>query len=349
MRDSLVCSTMAAARGGTRGAQGARMEIKLGLPVAAALLAAALNANAQPPPQAAPAPGSPLLLATSETAPAGKPAAAGAKPVAGKGGDKAERLAALKAASNQLTSSDPGVIEQGFAALAKLGGKEAVEPVIARVRRGLPPQLIDVAVDALIALKQPVAVPVLLELTTHRRWQVRERALDALGALSARSAQSALLYALDDPSSEVREAAARALAQVGDSRASAALLTAHERGVSGALTALAQSGGQREAELLAKRALTECAAMTPALLVMLKRPNLFPAVKLRIVAVLSAAKTPEATACLTGLYNGLPADTDPRFRTVLARAAGVSQPAPARPAAPGPAAPAPAAPGGAQP
>jgi HEAT repeat protein len=325
------------------------MREKLGVAAVCAALSWAMNVGAQPPPATTAPPGSPVLLATSETAPAAKPSLAPPRPVAAKASDKAERAAALKGATNQLESFDPAVIETGFGTLAKLGGRDAAEPVIARLRRGLPPQLIDAALDALVTLKQPVAVPALLELTTHRRWQVREQALDALGALQARSAQSALLYALDDPSAEVREASARALARVGDGRASAALLTAHERGVKGALVALGTIGGQREAELLGKRAQTECAAMTPALLAMLQRPNQFSALKLRAVAVLASAKTSESTQCLNGLLSGLAADADPRLRSVLAKAAGAAPPAApgaARPAAPPAGAPAaaPAAP-----
>ena len=89
-------------------------------------------------------------------------------------------------------------------------------------------------------LHRPSAGPALLELTQHRRTQVRTKAMAALAALEVRSAQSALLYALDDPSGEVRSAAVSALARVGDGRALSALLTAAERGVPGAWQASAQ-------------------------------------------------------------------------------------------------------------
>lgn len=237
-----------------------------------------------------------------------------------KANEREQRAATLKAAREALQGSDPVAMEQAFGALAKLGGKDAAEPVIARLRRGLPPQLIDTAIEALVELKQPSAVPLFVELTGHRRWQVREQAVVALAALKAKSAQQTLLSALDDPSPEVREAAARALGEVGDARASAALWTAHECGVANALVAIGRVGGTKDAEQLAKRAQEACVAVLPAYTVMLTRKNLPAGAKVKLVTALGEAKTPESAACLKELHDGIGKDLEPGVRTLLARA-----------------------------
>lgn len=217
----------------------------------------------------------------------------------------------------QLHSADPGAIQQSLASLRELRGREAAEVIVARVRTGLPPLLAETAVETLGALNQPLTTPVLVELTVHRRWQIREKAISALGALRVRSTVSVLLYALDDPSPEVRSAAARALGTFGDARALPALTAAVEHGVDGALTALAQLATAKQLPVILARAKLDLKASEPALKTLLSRSNLAIASKLNVVQTVRSFATPQADALLVQWRADFAKGTDPRLVAAL--------------------------------
>jgi HEAT repeat protein len=205
----------------------------------------------------------------------------------------------IKDGEKKLASEDLETVRAGFALLAEVGGPRAATVALARVRQGLPPQLLQGAIDSLIALKQPSALPVLLELSLHRRWQVREQALTALATLRARSAQSTILYALDDPSEEVRSAAARALGDVGDARALPSLRLAFERGVKGAGESLAKLGTSKDVDLVLARAKDgDFSGVSAALGVALVRRDLPALTKRSIVKAASEASSESAKLAL---------------------------------------------------
>jgi HEAT repeats len=205
----------------------------------------------------------------------------------------------LRIAQERLERSDAASVEQALAMLSGIGGEPAARLVIERLRRGLPPQLVEAAIDALVLLGRPSAGPALLELTSHFRAPIRARAVAALGALSIKSAQSALLYALNDPSPEVRVAAVQALSVVGTARALPTLYLAADRGVDGALLAVGKIASAADVKTLLERAPNgDVSAIRTALDAMLERQNLALAAKLRIVRELGQLATPSARACL---------------------------------------------------
>jgi hypothetical protein len=247
-------------------------------------------------------------------APSPQPRAASKPPTA------AVQQELLKSAQEKL-SGDEAAIRQGLGALASLGGEAASQAVVTRLRRGLPPQLIEVAIDALVQLRRPSAGPALLELLQHRRMQLRVKAMAALAALEVRSAQSALLYALDDPSGEVREAAVLALSRVGQPRALPALFTAAERGVPGAWQAIGRIASPADLKALVARAPHgDPALIRPALDALLERTNLPLDGKLRAVQLVQGLGSAGARACLVEWLAALPADAQPRMRTALLQA-----------------------------
>jgi hypothetical protein len=230
----------------------------------------------------------------------------------------------IAAAQEKLQSGSEPVIREGLETLASAtgpGSDTAANAVIARLHRGLPPQLIEQAIDALVLLHRPSAGPALLELTQHRRTQVRAKAMAALAALQIRSAQSALLYALDDPSPEVRGAAVAALGHVGDGRAVAALLTAAERGVPGAWQASAQLARAGDVkEWLARAAKAEVADLRPALDALLTRSNLPADAKLRTVEWVRERGSVSARGALLDWLAALPKSARPDMRHALLKA-----------------------------
>jgi hypothetical protein len=209
------------------------------------------------------------------------------------------RMTQQRAAEQKLAGTDPVAIREGLDALGKLGGDQAANAVIARLRRGLPPKLIDPAIVALVQIGKPAAGPVILELTLHRRPQIRAQAVAALGALKMRGAQSSLLYALDDPSPEVRVAAVSALGVIGTSRALPALLTSADRGVDHVFDAYGAIASPKDTKPIMERARKgELMLVLPALRAMLARANFALASKLAILEEVSAIGSPDARACL---------------------------------------------------
>ena len=306
--------------------QGARaVGRRTGLGLAVALLFTAQQVAAQ-----AGAPDSHVIAATEL-----RPAVSARPSQPAKGEPKEarnEREAQLRTAGNKLSSPDAELVQQGLNELGALGGKDAAQLVIARLKRGLPPQLIDTSIDALTRLHDASAIPVLLELATHRRFQVRAHAIEALGTLGAKNAEAVLLYALDDPSQDVRESAVRSLGKVGSRRALKPLLAAHERGLDGALGALGAIGSSAEADLLIARAKAgQVDAALPGFQAMLVRSNVPFATKTKLIATLRELGSARANDCMTQTLSALGDKGDPRLKAALGQAlAGAATPVAAR-------------------
>lgn len=228
------------------------------------------------------------------------------------------RASAQRAAEEKLAGSDWGSIRQGLDALAELGGEPAATAIVARVRRGLPPPLTEQAIESLLRIHSVSAGPALLELTLHRRAQIRERAVSALGALKIRSAQSSLLYALDDSSPTVRAAAAQALGGVGTVRALPALWAAADRGVDHAFEAIGAIAGPKDVNALFERAKgTDIRAIEPALEAILERPNFPLPAKLAILQQIEQLGSPSARTYLVRRLDAWKERGQPRLRQAL--------------------------------
>jgi HEAT repeat protein len=228
------------------------------------------------------------------------------------------RATELRAAEEKLSSHDPAAIRKALDALAQLGGDAASAAVVARVRRGMPPQLTEQAIETLVKIDKPNAGPVLLELTQHRRAAIRQRAVSALGALKIRSAQSALFYALDDPNPEVRGAAAKALAGVGTARALPVLWTAAERGVDHALEAIGAIASPRDLKAVFEHVSNnDVTLVVPALQAMLDRETFPLAGKLTIAHEVEKLGSASARMYLVRWLDTWKQSGHPRLRQAL--------------------------------
>ena len=58
----------------------------------------------------------------------------------------------LKAAEARLADGDEAAVKQALGSLAELGGDPAARAIATRLHRGLPPQMIGPAIDALVLL-----------------------------------------------------------------------------------------------------------------------------------------------------------------------------------------------------
>ena len=257
------------------------------------LSAYAARAHAQAAPAATPPP---------------KPAArAAAKPDKAKP-DKAKKpakkdSAAIESAKQLMAAKDRGSVEAGIQSLGLLGTPDAVEPLAERIRKGLPPELLETAIVTLTALGQPGAGPVLYELTAHRRPEVRLRAVEAIAATNPPGAERGLLSALSDSDSRVRSAAAVGL---GDIHASSAaiekLFLALDRGnmeASGAIGKIVAPGeAQRLTGYLGQ---VPFRSLGPALAQVLQRKDVSEGAKIEIVVRLEEVGTPEVKGYLGDL------------------------------------------------
>jgi hypothetical protein len=241
-----------------------------------------------------------------------KPTSAGTKTASAKGSAKArekkeapispQAKAAIETAKRLMASGKPKDVEAGIQSLGLLGTKEAVEPLAARIRDGLPPDLLEAAIVTLMALSQPNAGPILFELTAHRRPQIRLRAIEAIAASHPPGAEQALSAALSDDDTKVRSAAAVGLGDLGAKSALERLFLALDRGnleASGAIgKVIAANDVHRLVSYLGKLPFHH---LGPALAQVFLRPDVAESAKLEIVTRLEEVGTAEVKGYLGDL------------------------------------------------
>jgi hypothetical protein len=137
----------------------------------------------------------------------------------------------LEQATQMLRSRDHDEIMVAIQSLGLLGNARAVEPLSERIRDGLAPDLLESAIDTLTVLGRAEAGPILFELTSHRRPEVRVRAIVAIAATRPRGADRALVSALSDSAPAVRGAAATAIGELNIVSAVDSLFLAFDRGI----------------------------------------------------------------------------------------------------------------------
>lgn len=235
--------------------------------------------------------------------------------------DGALRLS-LEEISVMLASANADEVRMAIEASAVLGSRD-VSPLLAeRVRAGLPPELLDAALDVFAVLNDPQTGDVLSELSRHRRVSVRQRAVRALAALKRPEYEPVLVRALSDSDAQVREAAAVGLGELPKSTSFEALFRAFDRGVNHAGHALGKVASESQVprflEILGRVPLT---SLIPVFDGLLSRRDLSEATKLRLVAALAELGTSEARGYLEGIMQKLPSDTPARVRKAVAEAA----------------------------
>ncbi|MBN1656705.1 MAG: HEAT repeat domain-containing protein [Deltaproteobacteria bacterium] len=143
-------------------------------------------------------------------------------------------------AKELLASAESDKVSKGIKYLKEIATPAIVAPLVARLRQGLPPALVESALDALGAAKSASAAAVLIELCEHRRATIRAAAIRALGELKIKHAYAVVRVALDDPDEKVRVAAVKALSQIGGRRALNDLFFVFERGNTGVVDEIAK-------------------------------------------------------------------------------------------------------------
>jgi HEAT repeats len=205
----------------------------------------------------------------------------------------------LAEAQKLLDSGDHDQIEAGIQGLGLLGTADAVEPLAARIRAGLPPNLLETSIITLMALSQPEAGPVLFELVAHRRPEIRTRAIEALVAISPKGTDEALRRALSDTDPKVRSAAATGLGEIKASGAVDLLFRALDRGNMEASTSIGRVLPPTQVErLLSYLGKIPFRSLSPALAEVLTRKDVADRDKLLVVGRLQDVGTPEVKTYL---------------------------------------------------
>lgn len=250
----------------------------------AALLAPGItSAEPKAPAAAAPKAGGPAKGAAAKTK--GKPAA------------KVDP--AIVEAQKLLDSGDRAQVETGIQSLGMMGKKEAVAPLAARIRRGLPPELMETAILTLMTLGDAEAGPVLTELASHRRPEVRLRAIEAISSVRPAGAEATLVTALSDGDDGVRSAAATGLGEIGARGSLEVLFLALDRGNLAASPAIGKVVEPAQAARIAGYlGRIPFYSLSPALGEVLKRADVDEATKLNVIAELQEAATPEVKGFL---------------------------------------------------
>lgn len=197
-------------------------------------------------------------------------------------------------AQELLNTTDHDQIETGIQSLGLLGTPAAVAPIMARVRAGLPPDLLETSIVTLMALGQPEAAPLYFELVEHRRPEIRLRAIEAIVALKPKSAEPALQKALADGDPKVRSAAALALGELHATGSVEVLFSALDRGTLEASQAIGQAlGADQVPRLLGYLGKIPFHGLGPAFSELLLRKDIAEKDKLRIVSRLQDVGTRE--------------------------------------------------------
>jgi len=222
----------------------------------------------------------------------------------------------------QLLKSDRREdVETGIQSLGLLGIPQAVDPLVARIREGLPPELLELAVTTLMALGQPNAGPVLYELTTHRRGDIRRHAIEAIAVARPASSEPILLTALSDDDTQVRSAAAIALAEVGSPRAVDRLFLALDRGNGEASVAIGKLVAPKSVGRLSDYlGQVPFHHMGPALEIVIARRDVPESEKVDLIARLEEVGTPEVRGYLANLLATSGASLSPAVKRAIDRA-----------------------------
>ena len=222
-------------------------------------------------------------------------------------------------AVKQLETTDASQVRQALEALKAQKSPRSTPHIAARIKAGLPPPLLLLAIDTIAALPRGYSSTILLDLITHRSTDVRVRSIEAAAALNVPGSDRALMEALDDGEGEVRTAAVQGLVQIKARRAIPTLFTAFERQVPQAAEALGQLAGQGDLQRI-EGYLDELPfrRIAPILRGILSRDDIPDRLKVRIINRLERVNTADVSYFLRNYLDDLEtAEDDPVRQAVL--------------------------------
>lgn len=156
-----------------------------------------------------------------------------------------------------LESSDPNRIETAIVNIrmaGKDGGGKALTPaLIARLKAGLPRELIKKALETLGELEDPAAVEGCDVYMAHRDAEVRSVAVKCLGGSKGPAAVKSLRAALSDPDARVHAYAATLLGEAKATDALPDLIAAFDKGVNEAAVSIGMLCDAKSCDVLSSQ------------------------------------------------------------------------------------------------
>ncbi len=180
----------------------------------------------------------------------------------------------LKEAKLLLQSTSVLELADGIEAMAVIATPAAAQALSRRVRDGLPPNLLSLAIRSYSAMSRGADPRVIRALTERRETDLRADSARLVGTLKMRSLEPRLIELLDDHQPRVRSAAVASLEKVGTRRALPQLFKAYERGAKEALRPAAKMARPQELKrVLAYVERDPLEQLTPAIEVILERKD----------------------------------------------------------------------------
>lgn len=227
----------------------------------------------------------------------------------------AEARLSYREAAKQLDSTQLGQVRRALEAFKAQKTPRAGPLIAKRIKAGLPPPLLFLAIDTVAALPRGHSSSVLFDLMKHRSVDVRVRSIEASVKLSLPGSDRALIKALDDGDAEVRIAAVRGLAQIKSRRALPSLFLAFERQVPHAAEALGQVAGQPELQrILGYLDELSFRQVAPILRGLLDRDEVPDRLKVQIISRLEQVNTAEVSFFLRGFLDDYESAEDDTVR-----------------------------------
>jgi HEAT repeat protein len=217
-----------------------------------------------------------------------------------------------------LESSDPQRIAKAIADLQRSGTPKAVGALFDRIVSGLPPDLVESAIDAMVSIGRGPAAKKLSKLSNHRIPSVRIKVVAGLAHMRAPGAMRLATDMLDDVDPAVRGAAARAIGKLGARPAMDRLIETIPLGLSEAEEVVARQARSSDVSRILKHVdQTSLDSFAPVLSKLVQRTKLPKKSRLAIVKHLGEIATPLSRQTLLESVEDLP-ENDP-IRRAAAR------------------------------
>lgn len=210
-----------------------------------------------------------------------------------------------------LASPNADEVRLGIETLGLVPSNRTATALVERARRGLPGDLLEGAIATLGAMENPIARPLLLELTYDRRASIRAKSLEALGILGGSDAIAAIRRGLDDDDATVRAAAVAGISAANDRASVEVLLRAFDRGVTEAAPVVGRLGTPEQVRLLlGYLGHAPLEAVLPGCAEALGRAELPQRLRLDIVARLTELGTENIRTFFTEVQPNLPGNAN---------------------------------------
>ena len=207
----------------------------------------------------------------------------------------------------KLESQQPNDITAALEQIRKDRNPAGVRALTNRIHDGLPPKLLLLAVDALVAINDNLSAKTIMELSSHRSEAVRKKVAMSMPTLRSPKTMKVLVEMLDDHEPEVRSQAAFAIGELKPQSAMKELITAAARGnIEASEIVGKQVRSERVPSLIEMLDEKTVYALTPLFRELVARTNIPNHHKLAVVARLEELSTTDSKRLLGILAPNLP-------------------------------------------